>query len=76
MKVKSDDIIDIIKNAGTQADALLLNEYAILRDIGCDSLDMMNVFLHIQEKYDVEIDDDDIDKLNTVHDFLNFINKK
>ena len=76
MKVKSDDIIDIIKNAGTQADALLLNEYAILRDIGCDSLAMMNAFLHIQEKYDVEIDDDDIDKLNTVHDFLNFINKK
>jgi len=44
-----------------------------LRDLTDDSLDFIELILLIEEEYDVEIMEDDLDKLITVKDLYNYI---
>jgi len=37
---------------------------------------MMNILLQIQEKYDVQINDEDVEKLNTIKNIINFLKNK
>ena len=76
MDIKLEDIKALIIKAETQIDEKKINENVILTDIGCDSLDMMNIFLQIQEKYDVQINDEDVEKLNTIKNIINFLKNK
>lgn|GEM_PF-1677064 len=43
---------------------------------GIDSLDMLSVFLLLQEKFNIEIPDEDIPKLNTLNAIVEYVNKK
>lgn len=42
---------------------------------GIDSLDMMNLFLLIEEKYNIKIPDKEISKLNTIRKIVDYINE-
>lgn len=74
MKAKAEEIFRIIKDAETMIAPDKLTENADLRDIGADSLDMMNILLSIQEKYGVEVPDEDIEKLASISDICNYLN--
>lgn len=41
-----------------------------------DSLDISNLLFNIEDEYDVEIPDEEIDKLQTIDQILNYINIK
>ena len=43
---------------------------------GVDSLDTLSLLLLIQEKYGVQIPDEDIPKLETLNDIVEYVNKK
>jgi acyl carrier protein len=43
---------------------------------GIDSLDILSLLLLIQEKYGVQIPDEDIPKLKTLNDIVEYVNKK
>jgi len=43
---------------------------------GIDSLDTLSLLLLIQEKYDIKIPDEDIPKLTTLNDIVEYVNKK
>ena len=43
---------------------------------GVDSLDTLSLLLLIQEKYGVQIPDEDIPKLTTLNDIVEYVNKK
>jgi acyl carrier protein len=43
---------------------------------GIDSLDMLSVFLLLQEKFNIEIPDEDIPKLNTLNAIVEYVNQK
>ena len=75
MNIQADDLVRIIKDAKTVIDLNTLSPDVNLRDIGADSLDMMNIFLAIQEKYNVEIPDDEIENLVSIESICNYINK-
>ena len=47
-----------------------------LRDLGLDSLDIVEMLLQLEEEYDVHFDDMDMSNLNTVKDLLDAINKQ
>ncbi|HED6842843.1 TPA: hypothetical protein R5131_001216, partial [Campylobacter coli] len=47
-----------------------------LKDQKIDSLDMANIFLNIQEKYNIEISIEDADQLKSIYDIANFIDSK
>lgn len=43
-----------------------LDPHKPLKELGVDSLEVMNVFLVIAEKYAIEIPDEEIDELDTI----------
>jgi acyl carrier protein len=47
-----------------------------LKEQNVDSLDMLDFFLNIEETYNVNIPDEDIDKLKTLEDYEKYINGK
>lgn len=76
MEVKQEDIIAIIEDAGVIADLDQIKSGSTLTDAGVDSLDLANVLLGIEEKYDIKIPDEDIDKLATVEAMVNYLDSR
>ena len=76
MQVTREDIIAAIKQAKVHEAPENLRPDVKLTDQGIDSLGMFSVILSIQEKYGIEIPDDDIDLLNTIDDLTRYIGIK
>ncbi len=47
-----------------------------IRELGLDSLDVVELLLQLEEEYDIHFDDVDMAKLNTVKDLLDEIAKQ
>ncbi len=45
----------------------------IVDDLGADSLDVVELIMRLEEKFDVEIPDEDAEKIQTVGDAVKFI---
>lgn len=45
-------------------------------DLGADSLDVVELVMGLEEEFDVEIPDEDAEKIATVSDAVNYINEK
>ncbi len=43
-------------------------------DLGADSLDLVELIMAFEETFDVEIPDDDAEKIITVQDAVNYVN--
>ena len=68
------EVIEVVRSsgklpAGTSIDA----DKRLVDDLGIDSLDLVGVFLSIQDKYDVVIDDDDVPNLLRVSDLAAYV---
>mgnify|MGYP004744601139 CR=1 FL=1 len=48
----------------------------IINDLGADSLDTVELIMALEEEYDIEIPDEDAEKIRTVKDVLNYIGSK
>ena len=48
----------------------------IVDDLGADSLDLVELVLWLEEKYNVEVTDEESEKLNTVQDVIDFLEAK
>jgi acyl carrier protein len=75
MNVTQDEIIAIIDAAGVAADISGIKGSSTLKDAGIDSLEVMNVFLGIEEKYGIKIPDEDVDALNTIDSIVAYLQK-
>lgn len=75
-KVIVEDILEIIKNAHVVKDVNMLDIDKPLSEQGMDSLDYSGVLFSVDEAFDVEIPDEDVDKLLTVNDIVSYINSK
>jgi len=51
-------------------------ESVIVEDLGADSLDVVELIMRLEEKFDVEIPDEDAEKIQTVGDAVRFIEAK
>ena len=49
-------------------------ESAFVDDLGADSLDLVELIMSMEEEFDIDISDEDAEKLVTVQDVLNYIN--
>ncbi|OCA85479.1 MULTISPECIES: acyl carrier protein [Bacillaceae] len=45
-------------------------------DLGADSLDVVELVMELEDEFDMEISDDDAEKISTVGDAVNYINSK
>lgn len=63
------------------ADKLDLSIYELkpdtmLADLGCDSLDTVEIVVELEKTFDISIPDEDVDDLNTVGDIITYITRR
>jgi acyl carrier protein len=51
-------------------------EAKFVEDLGADSLDVVELVMALEEKFDIEIPDDEAEKIGTVQDVLDYIESK
>lgn len=49
---------------------------AFIDDLGADSLDLVELVMSMEEEFDIEISDEDAEKMVRVQDALNYIKKR
>jgi acyl carrier protein len=50
-------------------------EASFVDDLGADSLDLVELIMAMEEAFEIEISDDEAEKLQTVRDAVNYIKK-
>ncbi|MBI3753174.1 MAG: acyl carrier protein [Deltaproteobacteria bacterium] len=51
-------------------------EASFVGDLGADSLDTVEMVMAFEEEFNIEIPDEDAEKIKTVKDAVDYINKK
>ena len=64
----------VSEQLGTDA-ATVKNESSFIDDLGADSLDTVELVMALEEEFDTEIPDDDAEKITTVQQAIDYINK-
>ena len=45
-------------------------------DLGADSLDVMDLVMELEQEFDIEIPDEDAEKIRTIEDTINYIQSR
>jgi acyl carrier protein len=72
--ITSQDVIELIAEAGIEVDTAKLRDEVDLYGQGLDSLDMANLELRVQERYNIDIKVEESVRLRTISDFVNLVN--
>lgn len=51
-------------------------ETKMVEDLGADSLDVVDLLMTIEDEFEIEIPDEDIETIKTVGDLVEYIEKK
>ncbi|HEX9727265.1 MAG TPA: acyl carrier protein [Gemmatimonadales bacterium] len=71
-----DKVKDIIaEELGVERDKLT-EEAAFMEDLGADSLDQVELVMAFEKEFDIDIPDEEAEKLRTVGDALKYLHEK
>jgi len=62
----------VVEQLSVSADEVK-EESKFVEDLGADSLDVVELVMALEEKFDIEIPDEDAEKIATVNDAIKFI---
>ena len=62
----------VAEQLGVEADEVTL-ESSFIDDLGADSLDIVELLMALEEEFDIEIPDEEAEKLSTVGDVVDYI---
>ena len=62
----------IAEQLGVAADEVK-SESSFIEDLGADSLDIVELVMALEEEFNIEISDEDAEKIRTVKDVVGFI---
>ena len=65
----------IVDQLGVDADSVT-PEAHFIDDLGADSLDTVELVMAFEEEFDIEIPDEDAEKLETVKNAIDYLNKR
>ncbi|MDR3163431.1 MAG: acyl carrier protein [Helicobacteraceae bacterium] len=68
-----DDVKAIVAEQLNVNEGDVKEESKFIDDLGADSLDVVELVMALEEKFDVEIPDDEAEKIKTVGDAIKFI---
>lgn len=75
MEQIEDKVKDIIvKNLGVK-ESEVTREASFVNDLGADSLDCVELVIDFEHEFRIEIDDNEAEKINTVGEAIDYINK-
>ena len=66
-------ICDIIAEQLSQDKEEVVPEASFIDDLGADSLDLVELVMHMEEEFDVEIPDEEAENIRTVQDAINYV---
>ena len=70
-----DDVRDVVVEQLSVAPDAVKLESKIIEDLGADSLDVVELVMALEEKFEVETPDSDAEKLITINDVVSYIEK-
>ena len=65
----------VVDNLGVDADKVTENA-SFIEDLGADSLDIVELVMEFEKEFNIDIPDEDAEKLRTVGDAINYLNTK
>lgn len=65
----------IVEQLGVD-EAQVKSEASFIDDLGADSLDTVELVMAFEEKFDIEIPDEDAEKMRTVGDAIDYLSSK
>ena len=68
-----EDVRDVVVEQLSVAPDAVKLESKIIEDLGADSLDVVELVMALEEKFEVEIPDSDAEKLITINDVVSYI---
>lgn len=68
-----DKVKDIIVDQLGVDESEVKMESAFIDDLGADSLDIVELIMALEEEFDLEIPDEEAEKISTVGDAVNYI---
>ena len=71
-----DKIREIIVDQLDVDEDKVTNDANITEDLGADSLDVVDLVMSIEESFDLEIPDEEVENIKTVGDIVKFIEAK
>lgn len=76
MSELDDKVINIIvEELGVERDKVV-NDASFMEDLGADSLDTVELVMAFEKEFDVDIPDEEAEKLQTVGDALKYLHDK
>jgi acyl carrier protein len=68
-------MIDIIVEQLSVEREKVVPNASFVDDLGADSLDLVELIMAMEEGFDIEIPDEDAEKITTVQDAINYVDK-
>jgi acyl carrier protein len=68
-------IVDIVANQLGVDKEIVTPEANVVDDLGADSLDVVELVMALEEAFDLEIPDDEAEKIRTVKDIIEYLAK-
>ncbi|MBI2942612.1 MAG: acyl carrier protein [Candidatus Wallbacteria bacterium] len=67
---------DLVSKQLSVNDKQITPEASFIEDLGADSLDTVELIMTLEEKFDIEISDEDAEKIKTVQDVVDYVKKR
>ncbi|MDC1068196.1 acyl carrier protein [Candidatus Kapabacteria bacterium] len=69
-------VTEIIVNKLGVEQSQVVEAASFTKDLGADSLDTVELIMEFEKEFDLTIEDDEAEKIQTVGDVLSFLNEK
>lgn len=66
---------EIVAEQLSVEEAQVVAEASFMDDLGADSLDTVELVMALEEEFDIEIPDEDAEKIQTVQDAIDYISE-
>lgn len=74
MKDTADKVIAVIVEK-LDVDPSAIQMASTLQDLGADSLDMVEIIMKVEEAFNVEINDEAVEKLHNIQDVITYVHE-